>query len=108
MSREIERDDWGRFFESFTMAHDHWLVHVDGEDESLPLEGIVARDGKIIIHLGRDVRHHRVITIDGATVSVQQSGGTDEGVAITSSDGHTTRLRFHSPMPPELVDGITP
>lgn len=106
MLREIERDDWGRFFESFTMAHDHWLVHVDGEDEALPLEGIVARDGKIVIHLGSDVRHHRVITIEGARVAVQQSGGVDEGIAITSADGHTTRLRFRSPMPPELVDGL--
>jgi hypothetical protein len=97
MLKEIERDDWARFFESFTMEHDHWLVHVDGENDTLPLEGITVRDGKIVIHLGSDVRHHRVITIDGAKVSVQQSGGADEGVAITSADGHTTRLRLERP-----------
>lgn len=106
MIRDIERDDWGRFFESFTLAHDHWLVHVDGEDEALPLEGIVARDGTITIHLGSTIRHHRVITIDAARVSVSQAGGVDEGVAIASADGPVTRLRFRSPMPPELVDGI--
>jgi hypothetical protein len=97
MLNEIQRDDWARFFESFTMTHDHWLVHVDGETEALPLEGITARDGKIVIHLGSDLRHHRVITIDGATVSVEQTGGADEGVAITSADGHTTRLRLLRP-----------
>lgn len=97
MLKEIERDDWDTFFESFTLEHDHWLVHVDGEDDTLPLEGIVARDGKIVIHLGADVRHHRVITIDGARISVEQTGGADESLAITSNDGHTTRLRLVKP-----------
>ncbi len=97
MVKEIERNDWSRFFESFTLEHDHWLVHVDGENESLPLEGITGRDGKLIVHLGADVSHHRVIAIDAARVAVEQSGGADEGVAITSTDGHTTRLRFVRP-----------
>ena len=39
-----ERNEWARFFESFTMQHDHWLVSVDGEKDSLPLEGIATRD----------------------------------------------------------------
>lgn len=108
MIKEIEHNDWGRFFESFTLAHDHWLVHVDGENDSLPLEGIVVRDHQITITLGGDISHHRRIVIDAARVSVQQSGGVDEGVAIESADGYTTRLRFRSPMPPELVDGIAP
>ena len=105
MIRDIERNDWGRFFESFTLAHDRWLVHVDGEKDSLPLEGVIARDGRITITLGGDIRHHRRIVIDGARVSVQQSGGVDEGLAIESSDGHVTRLRFRSPA---LVDGAKP
>ena len=108
MIREIERNDWGRFLESFTLAHDHWLVHVDGEPESLPLEGLTMRDSTITITLGGDISHHRRIVIDAARVSVQQTGGVDEGVAIESADGHVTRLRFRSPMPPELVDGIVP
>ena len=97
MSKEIERNDWGRFFETFTQSHDHWLVHVDGETDTLPLETITSRDGKIIIHLGADISHHRVITIDGASVSVQQSGGEDESVTIQSADGHTTQLRLVRP-----------
>ena len=93
MLKEIERSEWGGFFESFTLSHDHWLVHVDGEKESLPLEGIVARDIRIVIHLGADIRHHRVITIDAARVTAESNGSEDE-VSIESTDGHTTRLRL--------------
>jgi hypothetical protein len=106
VQKEIERNDWGRFFESFTMQHDHWLVSVDGEKESMPLEGITARDELITITLGGDISHHRRITIAGKKVTVEQQDGVEQGVAIESRDGHTTRLAFRSPMPPELVDGI--
>ncbi|HEX2120855.1 MAG TPA: hypothetical protein VHL59_04365 [Thermoanaerobaculia bacterium] len=106
MLREIERNDWARFFESFTLQHDRWLVTVDGDGEAMPLEGIVARDALVVVTLGGDISHHRRITIDAARVRVEQNGGVDEGVAIESTDGHVTHLRFRSPMPPELVDGI--
>ncbi|MFP5246683.1 MAG: hypothetical protein ACLGH0_08305 [Thermoanaerobaculia bacterium] len=106
MQKEIDRNDWARFFESFTLQHDHWLVSVDGERDVLPLEGIVARDGHIVIRMGGDIEHHRRITIDAARVLVEQNAGVDEGVDIESTDGHTTRLRFRSPMPPELMDGV--
>ncbi len=88
------------------MQHDHWLVTVDGDGEAMPLEGIVARDALVVVTLGGDISHHRRITIDAARVHVEQNGGVDEGVAIESTDGHVTHLRFRSPMPPELVDGI--
>jgi hypothetical protein len=106
VQKEIAPSDWPGFFESFTLSHGHWLVSVDGEKETLPLEGIIARDHQIVIRLGGDIRHHRRIVIDGERVTVQQNNGVDEGVAILSKDGHTTRLQFRSPMPPELVDGI--
>ena len=109
MQKNIERNDWARFFESFTMQHDRWLVSVDGEKETLPLEGITTRDdGNVVVTLGGDISHHRKIIIDAKAVRVEQEGGVDEGVEIESNDGHTTRLRFRSPMPPELVDGIAP
>jgi hypothetical protein len=106
VQRDIERSDWGRFFESFTMQHDHWLVSVDGEKGTLPLAGIVARDHLLVITLGGDISHHRRITIDAARVTVEQKDGVDEGVTIESKDGHRTRLAFRSPMPLELVDGV--
>jgi hypothetical protein len=106
VQKEIERNDWARFFESFTLQHDRWLVQVDGENASMPLEGIIARDQLVTITLGGDISHHRRITIDAKRVTVEQQDGVDQGVAIESNDGHTTRLAFRSPMPPELVDGI--
>ena len=104
--RDIVPADWARFFESFTLQHDHWLVSVDGEKETLPLEGIVARDRLLVVTLGGDISHHRRITIDAARVTVEQQDGVDRGVTIESNDGHRTRLTFRSPMPPELVDGL--
>jgi hypothetical protein len=104
--RSIDRNEWARFFESFTLQHDHWLVRVDDETDTLPLEGVVARDGLITIHLGGDIRHHRVITVEAAAVNVLQDGGVDEGLAIEAKNGHITRLRFRSAIAPELVDGI--
>ena len=106
MLREIEKSDWSGFFESFTLQHSRWLVSVDDERDTLPLEGIVSRDGHIVVTLGGDVRHHRRISIDAERVSVAQTGGVDEGLSIESKDGHLTRLRFRSPAAPELVDGV--
>jgi hypothetical protein len=94
MVRVIDRDDWSTFFESFPLQHDHWLVHVDDEKASLPLEGIVVRESRIDIHLGADIRHHRRIVIDAERVIVEQTGGEQEALAIVATDGHTTRLRF--------------
>ena len=99
MIKEIDRSDWDRFFTSFTLAHEHWLVSVDGENESIPLEALIARDTRVTITLGRDISHHRRIVIDALRVSAQQTGGEDEAVAIESMDGHVTRLRFRSPGP---------
>lgn len=106
MLNEIDRNEWARFFESFTMLHDRWLVSVDGETQALPLEGITARDGRIVITLGGDISHHRRIVIEATGVRVEQSAGVDEGVEIESAEGYTTRLRFRTPVSPELVDGI--
>lgn len=88
MQKSIERSDWPTFFETFTTQHDHWLVSVDGERESMPLEAIVARDGgRVIITLGGDISHHRRIVIDAAAVRVDGNN-----VEIESTDKHVTRL----------------
>jgi Family of unknown function (DUF5335) len=97
VQREIDRNDWARYFEQFTVQHDHWLVSVDGERDTMPLEGIIARDSRITVTLGGDIRHHRRIVIDAARVVVEQRNGADEGVEIQSSDGHRTHLRLRAP-----------
>ena len=95
MQKTIERNDWPRFFDSFTQQHDHWLVSVDGEKETLPLETLTARDdGRVTITLGGDISHLRRIVIDAAKVRVTQEGGVDQGVDIEDTDGRLTRLTF--------------
>jgi hypothetical protein len=88
MQRTIARSEWPSFFESFTAEHDHWMVSVDGERDSLPLGSIVAReDGRVTITLGGDISHHRKIVIDAAGVRVDQND-----IEIESTDKHVTRL----------------
>lgn len=112
MRREISREEWAPFFEQFTLQHDAWLVTV-ADVLALPLEGIIARlDGdedEIVITVGRDIHdHRRIVARQPRRVFVEQTGGADEGLEIESRDGTSTRLRFRSPMPPELVDGVLP
>ncbi len=88
MQRTIDRAEWPAFFASFTTEHDHWLASVDGERDSLPLEGIAAReDGRVTIALGGDISHHRKIVIDAASVRVDEND-----IEIESTDKHVTRL----------------
>jgi hypothetical protein len=105
--KPVPRSEWSAFFESFTLQHSAWLVNVDGEKEAMPLDRITASEsGRIVIHLGSDLLHHRIITIDGASVGTAQQGGVTEAVEISSVEGRPTRLTFRSPMPPQLVDGV--
>lgn len=93
MQRTIARAEWPSFFESFTAERNHWMAAVDGERDSLPLEGIVARDdGRITITLGAGISHHRKIVIDAASVRVE---GDD--LEIESADKHVTRLALRRP-----------
>jgi hypothetical protein len=92
MQKTIDRAEWPAFFESFTRQHDHWLVSVDGERDSLPLADIVARDdGRINIILGDDISHHRRIVIDAALVRAD-----GDAVEIESADRHVTRLALRT------------
>ena len=96
MLRDVPRAEWPSFFEAFTMEHDHWIAHLEsqtgGVDEA-PLEGIVARNGEIIVHLGGDVHDHRRFVItDPQTVREE----TDAVIEIESAGGRT-RLTFKAP-----------
>lgn len=92
-SKPIERNDWPGYFDTFTQQHAGWPVSVDGEKGTMPLQEIIAREGGlIVIHLGNDLAHHRIITIDAATV---QSAG--RVLQIESTDGHRTHLTLTAP-----------
>jgi hypothetical protein len=91
--KPLERNDWPTYFESFTREHAGWLVSVDGEKATMPLERVIAREGgRIVIHLGNDLAHHRIITMDAANVRAA------EGILqIDSTDGHRTHLALSAP-----------
>ena len=121
-TREIPRDEWNAFFETFSKQHEGWLATVEvlGEEigaqeeaHELPLVGITAdlkgsdADAVSII-VGKRAEDHITHTITGAThVRLEQAeNGADEALQIESAGDATTLLRFRFAMLPELVDGI--
>ena len=120
--REIPREEWAEFLDSFSRQHEGWLVTVEVlseeigaqvEAEAKPLEGITAElkgSGKdsISINVGLNPSEHITHSIQAPThVRIEQAeNGADIALQIESSDAATTLLRLRSPMLPEMVDGI--
>src|SRR3954462_1851285 len=120
--REIPREEWTGFMDSFSRQHEGWLVTVEVlgreigaqvEAEGKPLEGITAelKDGSedlISITVGVTPKERVTHNITGPThVRIEQSeNGADMALQIQSSEGETTLVRLRSAMLPELVDGI--
>lgn len=121
-TREIPKDEWGRFFDNFSRRHEGWLVTLEifsaeigaqVEGRELALKGIVdewdeVQGNEILIMVGMKPDDHITHTIGNATqVSLEQTdAGADVALAIKSADGATALLRFRSPMLPEMVDGL--
>jgi len=120
-TREIPKEEWGKFCDNFSSRHEGWLVTLEilgaeigaqVEERELALNGIVdewdeIRGNTIMIMVGTK-QDHITHTIGNATqVSLEQTeGGADVAVAIKSADGNTALLRFRSSMLPEMVDGL--
>jgi hypothetical protein len=120
--REIPREEWSEFLDSFSRQHEGWLVSVEvlGEEigaqveaEGKPLEGITAElknggEDSISIIVGLTPAEHITHNITAPThVRIQQAeNGADMTLQIESSDGVTTLVRLRSAMLPEMVDGI--
>jgi hypothetical protein len=121
-TREIPKNKWTGFFDSFSRKHEGWLVDLEifgpeigaqVEQRQLALEGITdewdeVTGNTIIIMIGGKSDDHITHSITHPTsVSLEQTdGGADVALAIKSSDGTTTLLRFHSAVLPELVDAV--
>jgi hypothetical protein len=122
-TREIPRNEWVAFFDSFSRQHEGWLATVEVlakdlgaqvEASEQPLAGITA-------DIGQDTQHDVVSILIGGTsgehvahmirnpehVRVKQTpGGADEALDFEAHDGVTTLLRFRSAMPTESLDGF--
>jgi hypothetical protein len=121
-TKEIPRDEWKTFFDTFSRQHEGWLATLEvlgsvigaqQEARYLPLEGITAtskdtvRD-TIAISLGKTQEDHVTHTITEPTrVWLEQtSEGANAALEIESADQVKTLLRFRSALPAEMVDGV--
>jgi hypothetical protein len=120
-TREIPRDEWTTFLDTFSRQHEGWLstVEIWGTDigaqeeaRNLPLEGIsVSRDSvpeTIAISLGNDAKDHVTHTVTNPThIWLEQtSEGANAALEIESEDEVKTLLRFRSALPADMVDGV--
>ena len=121
--KEIPKEEWPKFFDSFSRRHEGWLVTLESfgaefgaaqiQETELAFEGIVdewdeIHGNQIVIMVGRKPDDHITHSISRPTqVSLEQTdGGADVALAIKSADGVMALLRFRSPMLPEMVDGL--
>jgi hypothetical protein len=122
-TREIRRDEWMAFFDSFSRQHESWLTTLEvlGADvgaqieaSERPLVGITADlhpDGQqdlVSIFIGGTAGDHLAHLIHRPThVRLKETDeGAHEVLQIESDTGATTLLRFRSVVPSELVDGV--
>jgi hypothetical protein len=119
-TREIPRDQWVAFFDSFSREHDGWLATVEvlGSDigaqrqaQDQPFGGISAdlkdRESDVSIVIGSRAGDHvdHVVHRPRHVVLKEGAGGAHEALQIQGDDGATTLLTFRSPAPTETLDG---
>jgi hypothetical protein len=120
-TREIQRNEWVSFFDSFSSRHRGWLVTVEimdpeigdqTEARDLPLVGITAElnergPDQIEILVGNQADRH----VSNSVVAPKQvwlkssDEGADEVLEI-KSENETVLIRFRSAVLPELVDAL--
>jgi hypothetical protein len=123
-TKEIPRNEWPAFFDSFSRQHEGWLVNLEIlapeigaqlEEHDLAFEGITdesdeTKGNAITIMAGLKPDDHITHSITRPTeVSLEQTDeGADAALAIKGADGVTALLRFRSTVLPELVDALVP
>jgi len=121
-TQEIPRQEWNSFFDSFSRQHDGWLatlevfaaeVGAQEEVHELPLEGVsigseTEAGESITISMGKTPqdRVSHMINQPAHVWLEQTPDRVNAALEIESEDKSKTLLRFRSPMPPELVDGV--
>jgi len=120
-TREIPREEWSQFFNSFSQMHRGWLVTLQvlnpetgiwTEVHHLPLDGVVAdihhRENALTILVNTSLGGHVAHAIPGPThVHMKETDqGAHDALQIQSSSGDTVLLQFRSAMRPETLDGV--
>jgi hypothetical protein len=119
--REIPREEWVGFLDSFSRQHEGWLVTLEvlGEEigaqvaaEEVTFEGVTAdlKGGEDVISIMLGMESQERVThniTQPMHVRIEQTeDGADMALQIESGDHVTTLLRFRSVMLPEMVDGV--
>ncbi len=117
-TREVPREQWATFFDSFSRQHEGWLVSMElmapelGDQVEVRdrLAGITAelRAGRdaIIMLFGRAPSHLTHIINAPTRVWLKQTAeGADEALEIEAAESPTALLRFRSPRLTVEVDG---
>jgi len=121
-SRDIPREKWVAFLDSFTRQHERWLVNMEVVTDGLgvhrevrekPLIGVSADlkgrgSNTISIIAGERSDDHVNHIVNGPIrVALEETEeGAHKGLRIEAADGETTLLLFRSPAAPETVDGV--
>lgn len=121
-TKEIPKNEWPKFFDSFSRQHEGWLVTLEIlgpdigaqiEEHDLAFEGIVdewdeVRGNQIVIMTGVQPEDHLTHSISRPTqVRLEQTDErADAALEIKSADGVIALLRFRSALLPEMVDGV--
>src|SRR5258705_3737731 len=115
LAREIPRDQWVKFFDTFSKQHEGWIVTVEligaqlGDQEEstrLPLVGISAdtkgRQKRVDIIVGgrRDGNLTRIINAPKRVWLKEPEEPAHEAIQAESEDGVTTLVHFRH-VPPE-------
>ena len=117
--REIAREEWQRFFNSFSGQHEGWLVGIDRFDEFLDesietrhrdgaLRGLQAENGSVALAMDdRASGHLETESIqDPQRIVLEQSEDEiDTALAIEGAQSCII-LRFRPPILTPTVDGI--
>jgi hypothetical protein len=107
---EVPHEEWKAELDTFTTAHEGWLVSVDvfapdlgaqPEIDSLPLLGVSAdrvRDGDIAISVARSAVDHFTHVVRGVSrVFIERlDNGATAALLIESIDGIKTVLRLRA------------
>jgi hypothetical protein len=120
-TKEISRDQWIDFFDSFSQQHRGWLVKIEVLDlelgdqveaSDLALEGITAEieesgEDRIIVIAGKEPGSHisHTIVAPGKVWLKQTEEGADEALEIEAETGAVI-ISFRSAVLPELVDTV--
>jgi hypothetical protein len=115
-TKEIAREKWFEFCDSFSRMHKGWLVSICSRGQivarDVPLQGIVADlngDGRssILILAGKSAADHVTYTVaqPSALKLEEAEEGRHKSLLIETPEG-TTKVKFRVAVLPEEVDGV--